>query len=366
MFRFFLRPPNDNFHYATKSFPKWDYITRRYVSELSRLLHYYRNRNKFINNSHILVRALGSMLPELSNDDGSFYNKLSINAENLSKHFQFTNNISRGKLHENLFYSRNSYVLINTVQNNLNLYFLKHNWKNQQPIRVVYSNSSDLDYYIFDKSKSIDSPIPNIMSIEIDFGLMGMMYRHWYREQLLQDNNTSVSRFIANYVLPSMVISNFNIAIFNRYKNLFYNIPNKEYDIEHPFYLQDYSKGVDDVLRESLRYTTNASFPIEQILLNIPTLFGNMNKTLWLNNLNPSRQSLWTLWLSRLEYIVFLLELMGERGKARNKDRLYHLPRQIKEFENMAMSSIIDNLPLSLSALCYGNIEKIKIKVGRR
>lgn len=365
MFRFFLKQ-GQPFQYSTKSYPKMDYIRRRYTTEIGRVLQYYRNRNKFINNSNILVRALSFMLPEINLEDGIFFYRLKDNAEYLSKHFQFTNNISYGKLHENIFYSSNSYVLINTVSNPLNLYFLKYNWKEQQPIRVIYTNSTDLDYYIFDKSKYNKTNIPIVMSVEIDFTLMGMMYKYWYREQLSLDNNTSVSRFIVNYVLPSMILSNFNLVMLNRFKNVFYKQKCKDFDIEHPFYLVDLSKGIDDVMEEAVNYISDASFPIEQILANIPTLFNDMQSSLWLNNLNPTRQASWSLWLSRLDYMVFFIELMGKRGFARNKDRLYHLPREIKQFEQQSISSIINNLPLSISTMYYGNIEKLKLKVGRR
>ena len=363
MLQFFLTK-NQPFNMARKSFPKMDYIRRRYNIEINRLITYYQDRNKFINNSHILVRAIGGLLPESSKEDIDYFKYLESGLEFINKHYKFTSNTSTGILHENLFYNSNSYVIVNSVRTNINLFLLKHNWFKQIPIRVTYNTSSDLDFYIYDKSKIPKNT--SLMSIEIDLVLTGMMYKYWRNKQLMDGKSVSLSRFIANILLPRMMLSNIDIAMFNRCKNLFYNGSNPDFIIDHPFHVTDLSKGIDGVMSDAINYIHNSSFTLDQLLYNIPPLLkDNMKDVLWINNLNPTRQSLWSLWLSRIEYMNFLIDLLGERGVLRNKQILNKIPFDIKRLEN-GSTEINSKLPPVLLTEFLSNIEKLKEKIGRR
>lgn len=363
MLQFFLTK-HQPFNMARKSYPKMDYIRRRYNIEFERLLKYYQDRNKFVNNSHILVRAIGDMLPEATRDDIGYFKYLDSGLEFINKHYNFTSNTSVGKLHEDLFYGSNSYVIINSVRTNVNLFFLKYNWLKLNPIRVIYNTSSDLDFYINDKSKIPDKT--NLMSIEIDLVLTCMMYKYWANRQLMEDKSTKISRFVANILLPRLMMANLDIVMFNRFKNIFYYDKNPDFRIDHPFHVVDLSKGVDDNLREAIKYIHNSNFSLDQLLYNIPTLLhDNMKDVLWFNNTFPTRQSLWSLWVSRIEYMVFLLDLLGERGMSKNEQIINKIPFEIKRLEN-GSTEIRNKLPPVLITEFYNNIEKLKDKLGKR
>lgn len=363
MFEFFLNKDYPIQH-AIKKYTMFEYITRRYQAEITKITLYYRNRYRATNNTNLFNRIITLMSPDLELDIADYFKYTDANTKYITRQFDFTSNISMGKVHENVFYANNEYVIINHVDTDINIFKLREDWINKTPIRIIYTNETDLDFYVLDKKKeTLDT---TITIVEVNTTLMLMMYRFWAINQIKEGRATNPNYFVATILLPNMIKTMVDHVLFNRLRKLFYGEKIRNFDINHPFNVIDYSSRVDGIYRNVLDDIHNVSAPLEKVLYTIPTIiYPTIIDALFINRPIYTRRSEWAIWVARLEYMLFLIDLLGEKGVARNREYIYRLPVRIRELENRS-TTIVDKLPNEM--ICNFNycLEEIKRKIGRR
>lgn len=363
MLNFFLTK-NYPIEHGIKVFPQFDYIKRRYKIEIDKVISYLNSRNRAIENTNIFSRTISILSHDVFTDSITFLKYVEANARYIARTLGYTNTISQGKVFRDILYRNDNYVVLDAVESNINVFELKHNWRQCSPIRVIYSNITDLDYYIFDKSKSL--PYLSKAVLQVDIPLMCMMYYYWCQYRMANDGSTNSNVFVYQYLLPSIIRSNIDICIFNRLRAHFYDLPVRDFQIDLPIYVYDLTDKIDNLLFHLLNFIDKTPLFLEQLLRDIPTI---MNKdgieTLYINKPYLTRRSLWSLWFSRIKYINFLLDLLGERGRYRNKLYINKLPLKIKALENRN-TDILMILPYELQTEFLNDIEELKQKVGRR
>lgn len=363
MLDFFL-VKNHPIRYGIKEWSKFDYIKRRYEYEITKIVNYYNNRERATNNSFILSRLVDILAPNIERDPVTFFKYVDYDAPYIARQFKFVSNISTGQVHENIFYKNNSYVIFNHVTSDFNMFDLSNTWLQQTPIRVIYNNSSELDFYTMDKTKSYTGI--NVMIVEVDINLMLMMYYYWCKDRISKEQSTDANVFVRTIVLISMIKSNTDIILFNRFKDIYYENPLPMNKYDHPFHVLDYSSGIDNIYKDLINFIIKGNYPIEQVLVTIPTIINqNMLQALYINRPIYTRQSEWSIWVSRISYITFLIDLIGERGISRNKHLLYRLPSKIKELERRS-TEVLNKLPDEWQNEFLRHIELIKTKIGKR
>lgn len=363
MFNLFLTKEHP-INYAVKKYATFEYISRRYLAELTKIILYYRNRTGAVDNTNIFSRIITLASPDIDLNIGDYFKYTDANVDYITRQFKLTSNISMGIVHNNIFYKDNEYTIIRHINTDINISKLKDNWINRSPIRVIYTTETDIDFYILDKHK-----IPNdttITIVEIDTTLMLLMYRYWTKERLKEDRSINPNYFVYNIVLPNTIKTMLDIVLFNRLRKLYYKESMKDFRIHHPFNVLDYSSNIDRMYRLVLDNIVNTPAPLEQILYTIPTMvYPTMLNALYINSPIYNKNSEWVIWIARLEYIVFLLDLLGERGISRNREYVYRLPVMIKTLENRS-TTVLDKLPNEMITMFNYYIEEIKRRVGRR
>ena len=102
---------------------------------------------------------------------------------------------------------------------------------------------------------------------------------------------------------------------------------------DHPFFLIDYSKQVDDVYRDIVRRMESIDTDFWTMLRSIP--LSNTDTALELMRLPevaPTRQVAWAEFLSRLKCILFLITSAPEHGRKLNGNDVNYLLRRITNY----------------------------------
>lgn len=332
MIDFFVNKPTD-LAFSYVRFPKWDYIQRMYTFSIDGLVSYYNSRSLVVNNKHLLSKIIGLGFPGLELDEIEYLKNVETNSRYLAKQFRLVNNITNGDIFHNIFYKKNSIEIITQVDFDYDFKDVYANYANYSPLRVVYTEETDLDFHLLDGRKP--KATPSVTVFELDITLMLLMFRSWGLRRKKFGLTVNENVFVGSVVIPNAIKSMVDIIIFNRFLKIAKGEKIPEFKLKHPMFVYDLSRGVDDILRRVVPNVVNTNIRLEHFLNTIPTLYNkNMFSTLKLSRHNYTSQSLWSLWMARIKYIDILLELMGESGRKRNLVIMYSLPYDIRELRN--------------------------------
>lgn len=145
------------------------------------------------------------------------------------------------------------------------------------------------------------------------------------------------------YVIPNMLYSHIELVLLNRMMNLFYGAPMGVAYGKYPFSIVNYDNKLDSVLKQSLDRIKNSNFIYPSMLSNIPSIFNNsMLESLIIPDVAQTRQVWWSLVLSRLKVMKFLLDISNEKAIVNNKSYINHLKISIKNLnrDNVYSSSL--------------------------
>lgn len=332
MLDFFLSQPS-NVQYAHKKYPKWDWIKRNYTESINNLISYYNYRSTIVNNKHILTRIIRHTDPGIDLDLFSYIKKIETEARYVAKLFKLVNTMSNGTIFNNIFYSGKSLEIINQVEFNYDFIKVDKDYTAYSPLRVVYTEETDLDFHLLNGTKV--KKTPSLTVLELDITLMLIMYRAWSKRRIKFGLEPNPNIFVSAIVIPNTIRTTIDHVIFNRFIYISKSIPIPDFKLKHKVYTLDYSRGVDDVLSRVADDMLNTNTPLMQFLETIPTLYyHNMYQALKLGRSLQTRQSLWSAWLSRVKYIDIIIDLIGPRGIKANTGILYTLPFDIRELRN--------------------------------
>lgn len=346
MIDFFINKPS-NIEFPIKKIPKWDYIKRMYKFSIDNLINYYNSRNFVIKNNHILSKIIGLAYPFKNyglTDDIRFLKYIDVNSKYIAKHFRLVNNITNGEVFHNIFYKENSVEIICQTDFNYDYRDVMDNYTKYSPIRVVYSEETDLDFHMLNGKKSKKQP--SLTVVELDITLMLLMYRAWSMRRMKFGMSTNENIFIGSIVMPNTIRSMVDIIIFNRFLKIAKDQPIEEFELKHPIFVYDLSRGVDEALKSLSPHLVDNSILLEHFINSIPTIYNSdMFETLKINRAIYNRQSLWSIWMARVKYIDILIDLLGRKGMKRNTVALFSLPYDIRELKNRNTSfySKLDN-----------------------
>lgn len=357
------------YNYPIIKYSKFDWIKRRYIGELDHVLSYYHNKDFAVPNTHILNRLITNLAASLNIDVYDYLNKVSANARLVSKQFNIVSNIGSGEVMSNIFFGKGSREILLYKESFIDVTDVEERYMDMAPVRVIYTESTDLDFYLPFNKKVYKTPVLNIMTIDIVALLM--QYRAWALYRISKDASTNPNVFIAQVILPNMIPNILDLAIWNRYMHLALDIPIPSFKFDHPFTVLDYSVGIDAILKNIVKNTKNENQPLVQTILSVPTIYNkDMLETLSIGHKFFTTQSLWVLWLARTNTIADLLSILSSKGIRRNTDLLNTLPVQVKQMKRSGTGTIEQKLNHTDDVIIIADFEMsldiIKKKIGRR
>lgn len=318
-----------------QTFPKFDWIRSRYVFELTRIKSYYSNRETAVANTNILVKLIDLICPSLDLDIFDFYKYVDTNAEYIARQLFITHNGSVGRIHKNELCTGSSPEIFLMVENDIDIFNLENTYYLQKPVRLIYHEDTALHFPLFN-GRMLNT---KLLIVEVDVKLLCMCYYVWCKDRLKEDNegprSTAANNYIAMVTIPNIMDNYMDIAIFNRFRMLANGETIPMFNIKHPFNVLDYSVGIDNILHKIVKSVRNAPIYLYRFMDTIPTLYDdNMYSALKINKRYYTSQSEWVLWLARINYIKFIMEIMGDRGRAKNNHLFNSLSTDIKQLKN--------------------------------
>jgi len=308
---------------------------------LSQIKTYYYTSGRYVNRPNKLVTLLNMLDIDFSDTPENIFTYLEASSSYAANTIGFitTTNRNEKPITSTAFYKSdiNEYYLVSNemtlLTNNINIL--------NNGIRVLYHTIDDLFLthpYEYEFGSSLDYII-----FSVDITKIGLGYYYWVRQQKLLDNDIDPARYVYTVLLTNLITDIFAWSVVNRFIRLwrFGEIP--KFINLNPFDIPDYSKKLDNVLKKSIKYLkTNKHRYWLEVINNIPILiFNNTGGMLRLPYILTNRRNEWSLWMSRLPIINFLLKNFDKRL---NDYLIKHLEKDFKEKDRRKYFDIEDNI----------------------
>lgn len=286
--------------------------------QIQHILDYYHSRVFAIESNHLLCRLLTIAGIPFQYDLNRYTDLAFTRSPYIAKHFNFTSDITYGTIFDGLFYGNGNTEIIIAKEEYFDPYDAIKDWENIEAIRVLDHNVSNTMFLVPDgRDNNIGK---GLVVIEINIPLLLIQYRGFVEQQYnkIVSGNVSqlaVTHFVRMYALPNMLKSHSEIVLLNRFMNLFYGAPMDMALKHYPFPLIDYSDKLDRILLEIIKHVKDRGLLYFSVLKNIPSIYKeDMQAVLLMPDVARTRQVWWSLLLTRLKVIKFLIDIGGEVG----------------------------------------------------
>lgn len=320
-------------HYGTLIQPAgFSDVVKKTRMDIETIRQYYRRSSNVVKNTHLLVRLINAMRVPLHYGREQYYEVAFQRSKYIVSTFQLFNSEKKGIWQNGHFQYKMRELLI-SHSDEVRPIHLENNWQNLEPVRYLHTPVSNMNYLLPDGQANGSEE--GFSVILIDIPMLMMQWRSFYlREKLRageQGEMRGVTAFIAQYVLPNMLMSQTDHAIQNRLFNLFEGAPMGAAYRKHPFGISDYTTRLDRGLQEVIARYASLDMEYETVLKQLPFVY---NHAWTMPDMAETRQVWWVLFLTRLRIMKFLWEIGGEAMRRRNRGHIAKLAIDAKLLGN--------------------------------
>lgn len=310
------------FYTKTISLTSNPVFERMILKQLELFKTYMSDKNFYVKNKNPFVALLNNGIPSNVKDltKEELHYEIKRNAEYLCSTIGFISNRSKGKCFndEKLSYM----VLLDTDDSNLNK-------KDHDIISVVYTDYCKLDFSYATEDE--------FMILKINPTELIMDFLEWEKTIAIENNLPGTyNNYIATRLLPKIWDSKINFILFNRFINLYYHIENPKFKNKLPIQIVNLENLIDNDLNRILKLTTiNKKLDIRTFLNSFKYLDKKLVDILNFDKHIFTSTSYWMVWLSRIVYIRFFIDLSSTTDSMNtNNDNIKTMIIDIKRFEN--------------------------------
>lgn len=308
---------------------------RKLLEDHKKVVSYYRTHGFFIPNEHLLVRLISTVSTPLAYDDLRYYEVTQARALHVARTLRITSSINTGSWWKNVFLQGCYELIIAYDGDEARPTELLKDWRNLQPVKFLDHPLSNFGMAIPDGRRRQTEE--GLAVIGIDIPMLMMQYRGFMLEQMLRNETENkaietTKQFVAKYVLPNMLKSQLDIALMNRVVCQFYGQPYGKVTVPHAFPISDYSMMFDAVAKQVIHKFKDNSFPYEAVLAQLPKLFSDY--PLLMPDIANTRQVWWSLFLSRVKIMMFLLDFGGKKGRTVNGKEITEIKVIARQFRS--------------------------------
>lgn len=334
MYDFFTEGAMRNRGAATA--PYFLYVREGMVTEIAKVIGYYRERSLVVRNDHLLVRLLKHLNVSMNRDLRNYADTASDRLASVSRVMQITSAVNVGKvIQPGEFYGDNPEIII-ADDTEFDYEEAMKDWKNLEPIKVHRHPFTDMSVAV-PAGEYKGSNEKGLIVLSVHFAKLAIQYRGWYMSERSQaDGSTeSMAQFVRRYPVTNLVRSHMDVALFNRLAALKKGALVAPYNRVNPVYQIDYSSRIDAALQKYIDNVLGTQRTFEEYLLNLPSFRGeSMLETFALPRVVPTRQVEWALVLARLPLIFFLLSVGGDKQHPANRQYLNRIKETLWAIRN--------------------------------
>jgi hypothetical protein len=342
-------------------FPEWLYVRDGLKRNLDQVMRFYRNNPMAVQSSHFLVRLLHSINIPQSQLLERYFSNVDAASLNISMALKMTSSIFRGEIFNGVFYGPGNSEILIAHSESFDIFAANRNWESLIPVKVLRHPRSDLALNIPDGTNTGSEN--GIAVISINIPMLAIQYRAFRLNEILKTDDEfgtqkSIMQFIHMYVLPNMLYSHLDYALFNRIDNLRKGAPLGESRKNHSFPMPDFAQKSNRVQTEILFKLAQVGRDFTGILRTVPTVTSDDMEQLFLvPDMASTRQVIWALVIARLPALVFLFRLLQEGPRRRNQNEVNQVMRDMLRYKSDNLMRTM--LPLELFFEVQEDINKI-------
>lgn len=347
--------------FGTPKYPEWQYVRDGLKRNLGTVIRFYRKNPMAVQSSHFLVKLLQSITVPQSHNLERYYDNVDALALHVSMALKMTSSINQGKLFDGVFYGQGNPEILLAHNESFDIYEAHRNWQNVCAVKVLRHPKSDLALNLPDGTRSGSET--GLAVIAINVPMLAVQYRAFRINEIMinegdNESQRSITQFIHMYVIPNMLFSHLDLAIFNRLNNRRKGLPLGETRKEHSFYLIDYAKKVDSVQDAILHNLRGRGKDFTAILRSVPLVTkDNLEQAFALPEVAPTQQALWALVTARLPSVAFLFQILEEGPGSNNR---HHVNRVLREVLRWKTNNLMKNmLPLEFYYEIQDEIDEV-------
>lgn len=345
----------------------WNYVRSGLQRNLAAVKHYYNSRVIPVKGNHLLARIINTADISHNLEIERYYDILDAKANNVSNALQLTSPINKGRLFDGVFYGQGTTEVVMVNQDSFDPVEAYKNWRTITPVTVVQHPRSDLNLLLPNGKKT--SAESGIAIISVNIPMLLIQWRGFAADQMYMNDNDStglqtVAHFIHRFVLPGMLDTQLDLAVFNRLSNLVNGAPMGDSNRLHPFNLVDYSSKVDAILDRIVKDMQGRHMEYSGILETIPAVVSdNMRQALRIPDFVSTRQIAWVDLIARIDAITTVVKLGGEESIKLNYELLNNLAIEYRLAQNSRILS--SALPSDIVFDAYSKMSKLSKLVGK-
>lgn len=318
-------------------FPDWSWVRDGLKRNLGTTIAYYRRNPQAVRGEHFLVRLLQSITVSQNQQLERYYANVDALALYLANALKMTSSIANGKIFKGVFYGEGTSEILIAVDTDFDPLWAHKNWENLPSVTVLRHPRSDLAMNLPDGQAT--GTETGLAVIAINITMLAIQYRAFRLNEMknakFEDGQRSIQQFIHMYVLPNMLASQTDVAIFNRIDNLSKGAPLGQSKKRHAFYLPDtYDRRCQQIQEGILGHIETSNLDFVTILRSVPVVTKeNLEQALRLPNIAPTMQVEWALTIARLPGLAFLTRVAPMGGKNRNQRELNAIVRMALRYK---------------------------------
>lgn len=323
-------------------------VERLIYKQLEIYKEYMKDKNYYVNNNNPFVGILNNSIPSKVDDMSKeeIYFNIKNNVEYLSNVIGCTSNRNKGKY----FTDGKLTYLILIDNDDTNIYT-----KEYEVVKVLYTDYCKLDF-----SHATEE---EFMIIKLNPTELILDYVAWERDRVKDGLPSSYNIYVSTRMLPKLWDTKLNFVIFNRLINIFYNIDNPKFKNKLPIQIMNVENMLDNDLKRIMVMIKNQrKLDVRTFINSFKYLNVKTKEILDFDKYIFTAQTLWMVWLARIEYIRFFVDLSSTTDSDNtNNDNFKSLFIDIKRFENRNTTMI--NLPEELHFNFYIDYDYVKEKI---
>lgn len=307
-------------------------LRKLYAFNIEQIISYYSNRSFIVKNTFILSRILEHIPVYLGYSAPDYVNMIDKRVEYLAKHFKVTSEIEKGVVHPGYLFGEGNNEILISQYDYFNPYEVEKKWKRSNPIKILTHNRNDLNL-LLPNGKDIGSRT-GICSVMIDFNMLALKYREFMKE--VQDTNVLLTKnhFMYKYVINLTMPDIIDHVFLNKVMDKFYGREEVTPKFKHVFKIYKPHTQIDRYINNTLDVITDVNHDYVNILKNIKLMTAeDASELLSLAPFLNNRQLTWAMFLSRLDYMIFLYDL-NPRNNSRNMHHVNDWKRLVTRIEN--------------------------------
>lgn len=316
------------------------------------LTKYFDQSSFRLPNNHLLVQIVKNLEYSLETPFEQVVEKVYSRAPYVANHFNLTSQLSYGQSHKRVFYSSSNNDVVDFIFSNSTIdidpFDEDRSWVDLSPLKVIHHPYTHLNPLI--PNGELKTPMKGYSVVHVDIPLLALQYREFCIEKLKKFESDAIynaNKFIVTRVLPKMLKSHMNYALFNMFRAKQGLVKLTDLKDWLPIALPDNHGLGLNIVGEIYKKLHKSRRPYFQALQSYPLVFGkDPLEEFALPIFIPTRQLNWIQILSRLPMIQSLIDLQGRQGLEINRGYIGELKNSIDYFMNSKDYNVIKDLEI--------------------